>query len=181
MKGAVHQAESQGAIRGWGRDEAKGGGDGCKIEELKGRSWVYTDNIQKTRFEKEKKDLEKVVKDSISENSRISKGLINSLINSLQRTVEVNMVDQACSDALTALNAYYKVAVKTFVDNVCRQVIERHLLTLLPSMFDPTLISSYSDKKLVHLAGESPSTIQYRVKTLKLQEALKQSIEELSQ
>ncbi|KAJ5629794.1 dynamin GTPase [Penicillium herquei] len=95
-------------------------------------------------------------------------------------TVEVNMVDQACSDALIALNAYYKVAMKTFVDNVCRQVIERHLLTPLPSVFDPTLISGYSDIDLVNLAAESPQTSQRRVEALELQEALKQSLEELS-
>jgi hypothetical protein len=51
----------------------------------------------------------------------------------------VNMDDQACSEALVGLQAYYKVsilvlrkplkanlkkvAMKTFVDNICRQVI----------------------------------------------------------
>ncbi|KAJ5719304.1 Dynamin family protein [Penicillium malachiteum] len=140
----------------------------------------YTDNIQKTRLEKERKSFEELVRSSICKNTSISQSQINNLVKSLQMTAEVNMVDQACSDALTALNAYYKVAMKTFVDNVCRQVIERHLLAPLPRVFNPTLISSYSDEYLVHLAAESPKAIQDRIEALKLQEALKQSIQELS-
>ena len=35
MKGAVRRAESQGAMVGGGRNGRKGGGDECKIEDLK--------------------------------------------------------------------------------------------------------------------------------------------------
>ncbi|KAJ6037073.1 Dynamin family protein [Penicillium herquei] len=139
----------------------------------------YTDNIQKTRLEKEKKSLEQIVRSKINENTYTSQSQINSLIDSLQRTLEVNMDDQSCSGALTALNAYYSVAMETFIDNVCRRVIEMHLLAPLPSIFNPILISGYSDEDLVNLAAESPQTRQRRVETLKLQEALKKSLQEL--
>lgn len=70
--------------------------------------------------------------------------------------------------------------MKTFVDNVCRQVIERHILAPLPTVFDPTVVSGYSDEDLLRLAAESPQTSHRRVETLKLQRALKQSLQELS-
>jgi hypothetical protein len=70
--------------------------------------------------------------------------------------------------------------MKTFVDNVCRQVIERHVLALLPGVFDPNVVSGYSDEDLLRLAAESSQTSRRRVEALKLQMALKQCLLELS-
>lgn len=36
---------------------------------------------------------------------------MNRMILALQKRVEVNMVDRACSEALTDLSAYYKVGI----------------------------------------------------------------------
>ncbi|KAA8646750.1 uncharacterized protein ATNIH1004_005425 [Aspergillus tanneri] len=47
------------------------------------------------------------------------------------------MEERACSEAQTDLGAYYKVAMKTFVDNICRQVVERHIINKLPDVFSP--------------------------------------------
>ncbi|KAK8043467.1 dynamin GTPase [Apiospora rasikravindrae] len=73
-----------------------------------------------------------------------------------------NMDDQACSEALISLDAYYKVAMKTFVDNVCRQVVERRMLARLPDMFNPTIIAQFSDGKLMLIGSESISQKQRR-------------------
>ncbi|KAK1033967.1 hypothetical protein LTR74_018911, partial [Friedmanniomyces endolithicus] len=76
-------------------------------------------------------------------------GFANNVINSatvlatLQKHVTVNMDEQVCSEALDGLNAYYKVALKTFVDNVCRQVIERHLLSGLSDLLLPREVAGY--------------------------------------
>ncbi|OOQ82873.1 dynamin GTPase [Penicillium brasilianum] len=123
----------------------------------------YTDNIQKARHEGAKEHLEKAVKNAIlpsyyrSSNSTGFQVDINRLVDSLQARIEVNMVDRACSEALIDLDAYYKVAMKTFVDNV-----------------------GYSNEDLLRLAAESPQTSHRRVEVLKLQRALKQSLQELS-
>jgi hypothetical protein len=70
--------------------------------------------------------------------------------------------------------------MKNFVDNVCRQVIERHVLAPLPGVFDPTVVSGYSDEDLLRLAAESSQTSRRRVEALKLQKTLKQCLQELS-
>lgn len=70
--------------------------------------------------------------------------------------------------------------MKTFVDNVCRQVVERHVLATLADVFDPTVVSGYSDEKLLSLAAESPRTNRRRVEALQLQHSLEQSLKELS-
>lgn len=69
--------------------------------------------------------------------------------------------------------------MKTFVDNVCRQVIERHILAKLSTVFNPMMVSGYSDEDLLCLAAESPKLSGRRVEASKLQEALEDSLCEL--
>ena len=68
--------------------------------------------------------------------------------------------------------------MKTFVDNVCRQVIERHILAKLPNAFNLMTVSSYSDEDLLSLAAES-NLSKRRVEAKQLQEALEDSLREL--
>lgn len=73
-----------------------------------------------------------------------------------------------------------QVAMKTFVDNLCRQVIERHILATLADVFDSTVVSAYSDEELLRLAAESSQTSGRRIKAVQLQQALEQSLKDLS-
>ncbi|KFY61302.1 hypothetical protein V496_05072 [Pseudogymnoascus sp. VKM F-4515 (FW-2607)] len=120
----------------------------------------YTDNIQNARHESLKKAIQKAMKVVVDEDwhgkFHISNNQLDSekLLTSLQKRVVVNMDDQACSEALAGLAAYYKVALKTFVDNVCRQVIERHILSNLSNVFSPTTVMSFLDKELLRIASE---------------------------
>lgn len=55
----------------------------------------------------------------------------------------------------------------------CRQVIERHIVSNLPSVFDPTTVSTYTDEDMVRLAVEKSCQIRdRRVEVLRLQGAL---------
>ncbi|KAK5173719.1 uncharacterized protein LTR77_002400 [Saxophila tyrrhenica] len=87
------------------------------------------------------------------------------LLGALQRRVLVDMDEQACSEAWSDLIAYYKVAPKTFVDNVCVQVVERHLLRNLADVFSPEMVIGLSEDELHHIGGERETT-QYRRKEL---------------
>lgn len=69
--------------------------------------------------------------------------------------------------------------MKTFVDNVCRQVIERHILAKLPTVFDPMTVTSFQDEDLVHIAAESPKLNIRRAEALQLQKALENSLRDL--
>jgi hypothetical protein len=69
--------------------------------------------------------------------------------------------------------------MKSFVDNVCRQVIERHILAKLPNVFDPVTVSTYAEDDLLRLAAESRQIRNRRVEVLQLQDALEQSLRDL--
>ncbi|KAA8651295.1 uncharacterized protein ATNIH1004_000176 [Aspergillus tanneri] len=145
----------------------------------------YTDNIQKARHDRAKKYLKDSIKEAIDEdwNGEFhisdSPAEIHRLVTSLQDRVIVDMTEQACLDARTDLAAYYKVAIKTFIDNVCRQVIERHILAKLPGVFDPVIVSNYTDDELLRLGGESTQVHHRRVEARQLQKALERSLRDL--
>lgn len=70
--------------------------------------------------------------------------------------------------------------MKTFVDNVCRQVIERHIVAKLPSVFEPVLVSGYETDRLLQMGAETAQISLRRDEACHLQEALERSLDELS-
>jgi hypothetical protein len=75
----------------------------------------YIDNIQKARHDEPKESIRTSVKKATESDWGGSVHFINThemnrMILALQKCVEVNMVDRACSEALTDLNVYYKVS-----------------------------------------------------------------------
>ncbi|PLN82531.1 dynamin GTPase [Aspergillus taichungensis] len=146
----------------------------------------FTDNIQKARHEHSKRQIQDSMDNAIQTDwngkfhvSNSSEG-IQKLVTSLQGRVVVDMTKQACCEAQNDLNAYYKVAMKTFVDNVCRQVIERHIIAKLPSVFEPVLVSGYETDELLRLAAESVQTSIRRDEARHFQEVLERSLDDLS-
>lgn len=73
-----------------------------------------------------------------------------------------------------------QVAMKTFVDNICRQVIERHIIAKLPSAFEPVLVSGYEADELLRMAAESVQVSLRRDEARHLQEVLERSLDDLS-
>jgi len=145
----------------------------------------FTDNIQNARQDSLKKAIQSAMKVVVNEDwngkFHISNNQLDSdkLLASLQKRVIVNMDDQACSEALAGLTAYYKVAMKTFVDNICRQVIERHLLCNLPDVFSPTAIMSLSDGELIQIASEPETQQRVRETLVALEQGLRDSLRHL--
>ncbi|CAG8947206.1 unnamed protein product [Penicillium salamii] len=145
----------------------------------------YTDNIQKSRSDQSKRQLHDSMHDAIEQdwngkfhvsNSSVE---IDKLVTSLQDRVIVDMTKQACSEAQNDLSAYYKVAMKTFVDNVCRQVIERHIVAKLPNVFEPVLVSGYENDDLLRMAAESRQVSLRRDEARHFQEILERSLQDL--
>lgn len=66
------------------------------------------------------------------------------------------------------------------MDNVCRQVIERHILAKLADAFSPVTVSFYSEEELINLAAESPHIGHLRSEARRLQDALEQSLRDLA-
>ncbi|KAF3226146.1 hypothetical protein TWF192_007015 [Orbilia oligospora] len=141
----------------------------------------YSDNIQKARRDGLNDLITRTVK-GITEaelGSRVKDRYIyeGSLQNSLRSAkIVVDMEAQACTEATESLRSYYKVAMKTFIDNVCRQVIERHIVTDLSKVLSPVNIPMFSDEKVMRLVSESEHSQKRRVELRELKAKLESGL-----
>lgn len=69
--------------------------------------------------------------------------------------------------------------MKTFVDNVARQVIERHVIAPLPNAFSPNSVSQLSEEDLLRIGSESEKQIARREKLALQVQGLKKSLRDL--
>lgn len=69
--------------------------------------------------------------------------------------------------------------MKTFVDNVCRQVIERHIVSGLPDFFSPTTVMELSEEDLLRIAAEPQRQKEKRAALSELAQGLRDSLLEL--
>lgn len=69
--------------------------------------------------------------------------------------------------------------MKTFVDNVCRQVIERHLMSKLPTIFSPTSVLEMTDLEITRIAGEPADRARRRNELMGMIQTLSESLEDL--
>lgn len=77
----------------------------------------------------------------------------------------MNNTDHTVKDLHDILHAYYKVALKRFIDNICMQAADYHLVTgpeAPMKLFSPAWVSSLPEDKLEEIAGEDKSTRRKR-------------------
>lgn len=78
-------------------------------------------------------------------------------------------IKHTVQDIHDILKAYYKVARKRFVDNVCMQATDYHLVTGPETplkLFSPSLVSGLTPEQLEEIAGEDP-TLKWKRRQLK--------------
>ncbi|KAJ6785558.1 hypothetical protein PWT90_06970 [Aphanocladium album] len=146
----------------------------------------YTDNVQKARLDEQKAAVRSAIALVTQEDHHgrlhISNHAddIERFITAIQSRITFDMDESACKEALTQLEAYYKkVAMKTFVDNVARQVIERHIMSPLPEAFGPRSVSSLSNEELWRIGSEPQAQSVRRSKLQTEVEDLSKSILDL--
>jgi hypothetical protein len=66
--------------------------------------------------------------------------------------------------------------MKTYIDNICRQVIERHLLAGLIKVFDPVFVDRLSDEELLAIAAETSQVRDRRNGLHGLRKTLEESL-----
>ncbi|KAK6499898.1 hypothetical protein TWF481_010254 [Arthrobotrys musiformis] len=129
----------------------------------------YSDNVQRARNADSmavvKSVLNSVTNNQLNSNTTVHTSTIRSGLENFKP--EPDMEKQACKDA---------VALKTFVDNVCRQVIERHILRDLAELFSPVEIPKYSDERVKSLAAESEGSQEKREELQKLKRTLESGL-----
>ena len=129
----------------------------------------FSDNVQDFRMDRQMKAMEKLAVDKW-DNRGISEGKFVKLDN-IPKAIPMGNMDHTVLDIHSILKAYYKVARKRFVDTVCMQGTDYHLLSGDDSplrIFSPLFITSLTNDQLESIAGENPSSKHLR-KTLKLE------------
>ncbi|KAI1097823.1 putative dynamin GTPase [Jackrogersella minutella] len=146
----------------------------------------YTNRLMKSQIEVSKKIVRPLVSDAVDSGWNASKFLlpnkaqqIEEVANRLQTNITVDIVDQVCQEGMAALDAYYTVAMRRFVDNVCRQVIERHFMSRLPSLLCPQTVADLSDEELLRIGSESRKQRNRRAQLTATIQSLRESLAEL--
>ncbi|KAK6444689.1 hypothetical protein FP744_10000937 [Trichoderma asperellum] len=142
----------------------------------------YTDNIQKSRLDVITDAVQKAVREERTYSRSLTSFTImnpEDLPGAVESHITTDMDEQACNNATIELQAYYKVAMKTFVDNVARQVIERHIIAPLPGAFCPNSVSQLSDEDLLRIGSESAKETARREKLTAQAQGLKKSLKDL--
>lgn len=96
-------------------------------------------------------------------------------LDDLTHNHPMSNVEYLVRDIHDILKSYYKVARKRFVDNVCIQASDYHLVTGPETplkLFSPTFVSHLSPEQLEQIAGEDVAVKSRR-------EALKKEIKDL--
>ncbi|KGO38852.1 Dynamin [Penicillium expansum] len=81
-------------------------------------------------------------------------------VSDLARIHHMSNSEQTVEDIHDILKSYYKVARKRFVDNVCMQAADFHLVTgpeAPMNIFSPSWVYCLTDEQLEHIAGEELS------------------------
>ena len=120
----------------------------------------FTDNLEKSRNARTKLQLQKDAYWDPGQQSKIVK--LDSIISSKSNASnEQSTID----DLHDILKAYYKVARKRFVDVVCMQAADFHLVTgpdAPTKVFSPTFVGGLTTEQLEMIAGEDLLTKRKR-------------------
>ncbi|OAA37488.1 GTPase effector domain, GED [Cordyceps fumosorosea ARSEF 2679] len=121
----------------------------------------FTEALQNIRKEREKCRLAALIQEEFGAVSLVSKTSISRTMDFgqfLERLLDPREADMdhfAASDALDCLDAYYKVAMKRFIDDVAVEVIEACLVGKLNEIMDPTSIFTMKDADITRIAAET--------------------------
>ncbi|KAF8534064.1 P-loop containing nucleoside triphosphate hydrolase protein [Trichophaea hybrida] len=122
----------------------------------------FTDELQKIREKRLKDRYESVIDAALggSPGKVLNKGQLMHALFSPKR--QPDMDNYACEEVLDCMLAFYKVAYKTFVDNVAIIVVERQLVSNLWDIFSPMSIMGMSDSEVSAICEEAPEDLRKR-------------------
>ncbi|KAL1867925.1 hypothetical protein Daus18300_006200 [Diaporthe australafricana] len=87
---------------------------------------------------------------------------LSKLLQALLKATEPNPKEYAASLASDVAAAYYKVALKKFVDDVSVNAVETCLVQRLPDVFSPEVVLDLDDEQIDSLGSEDDDTIEDR-------------------
>ncbi|KAJ6003607.1 hypothetical protein N7522_006299 [Penicillium canescens] len=128
----------------------------------------FTETLQQTRTGRQKEQLRDTLQrhfhvSHLSREHRIDYSIdLCALLDALIQATVPNMIQFASEEALDCMLAYYKVALKRFVDDIATEVIEMKLLCSLPAIFNPVVAFDMPDELVTQIAGEGEESRSIR-------------------
>lgn len=141
----------------------------------------FSDNLEKTRAERLKK-AEAEVSQIGATFGFTAPGNVTTT-DHLERISGISNLKHTVQDIHDILKAYYTVARKRFVDNVCMQATDYHLVSGPETplkVFSPTLVGNLTSDQLEAIAGEDSVSIQRRKELHRQVECLRDGIRVLA-
>ncbi|KAH7324040.1 interferon-induced GTP-binding protein Mx [Rhexocercosporidium sp. MPI-PUGE-AT-0058] len=142
----------------------------------------FTEALQKVRSERSMVEYTRIIQDFLGVPSLESVHFnqykdLRPLVTALVKRTEPDINRFACSEALDCMEAYYKVALERFVDDIAIEVVEAKLISQLHDMFSPTTVISMPADLVTSIAGESEENRAQREQLNKQLEVLMKGIE----
>ncbi|KAI9728686.1 MAG: hypothetical protein M1828_002792 [Chrysothrix sp. TS-e1954] len=103
-----------------------------------------------------------------------------NLSASINQPNEVDLEDFGCSEAIDCMMAYYKVAMKVFVDNFASLCIEQCLLNVLSDTFSPESVIKLDDAAITRIAAETDASNAERKRTMTRLKTLESGLDTLN-
>ncbi|RYO91894.1 hypothetical protein DL764_008220 [Monosporascus ibericus] len=120
----------------------------------------FTETLQKVRLERKGKRPEEILRKFSGVGALTSQHQLSGyhnlsqLADSLGRSTEPD-TDRFCTiDAVDCLEAYYKVALERFIDDVAVEVIEAKLVSVIDEILSPVKVYRMSPELVSRIAGE---------------------------
>ncbi|KAM0811508.1 putative GED domain-containing protein [Seiridium cardinale] len=102
-----------------------------------------------------------------------------SLLHGLREGTKPNVEEYSASLAADVAAAYYKVALKKFIDDVSVNAIEACLVQCLPDVFSPSVVWDLSDDDIELLGSEDNTTITERMELTQKLNILEEGLKDL--
>ncbi|KAI9755240.1 MAG: hypothetical protein M4579_004372 [Chaenotheca gracillima] len=134
-----------------------------RLNSPKTLNHYFNDNLEKCRQERTRAQLSKVSYADPRHGQVVR-------VEKIMQANPMSNIDHTCQDIHDILQAYYKVARKRFVDNVCKYAADYHLFNGPDNplrLFSPKFVNNLTDDQLERVAGEDQAVKTKRVQLKK--------------
>ncbi|KAG5968441.1 hypothetical protein E4U58_001864 [Claviceps cyperi] len=123
-----------------------------------------TDTVKRAQDERRKRRLTEVTHLFQREFAVAGSGSKNvaSLVEKLNARMDTDMNTFASEMAIDYMEAYHKVAMNKFIDDVSVLAVEQCLISKLPDLFPDEILFDFKDEEIARLAGKTEAASKQR-------------------